>query len=1409
MKRISILIACICCFVEARSQCDNIYQTWDSNAFLVTPGSYPLQLNQGSIQISGNSLTLSLQNSIYWTSASGSSTSMKQGEVLEIDIDCDLPYMYLGLLKNQYNSITNYSVAIDKKKVIIQCNSGADCSSIAGMGSTFTVAIPTKNWYPDEDGDGFGNASLPAIVSWHTPGVEFVNNNTDCNDNDIARNPNTRWYADTDVDGFGDPSIMLTSCEQPIGYITDCLFDECPTISYLENFGCMPGTNPTTPTSNENYILTIAPNVAAQIIDDATDAIRSINYFDGLGREMQSIAIRQGGDAQDLVTSVSYDALGRQNKTYLPYPAQQASGKYVSNAEQGAMDFYGSAAFDTTLNPYSEIEFENTPLNRVLKQAAPGNEWAMGNGHEIKFEYQTNAASEVKRFSANAVWSSAKEYYEPTLTNNGYYDIGQLYKIIIYDENSGPNPIDRDGSTIEFKDKEGRVVLKRVWGKSVHDATTTPHDTYYVYDQFGNLSYVIPPLAAENLSNDKLNGYGYQYAYDHRNRLAAKKLPGKQWEYLAYDALDRVVATGPTLDPFGSLDVGWLITKYDVFGRVAYTGWKAETLTDWPHARVGIGNQRSNTPLFETRDRYGVVQGYTSVSAPTTMEVLTVQHYDDYDYPDAPTPPADVESQTVATNVRGLATHTWNRVLDDASQQNGHEAVTFYDTKARVVRTQATNFLGGMQNVSTKLDFTGKPLYTITEHQRTANDAVLVITDTLTYTAQERPFRHTQTIDSMDTETLSETHYDALGQLIEKKVGGNATTTWPYQTVNYQYNIRGWMTDINDTDDLQEDLFAFHINYNQAGTDYPGDYTQKPLYNGNISETYWRSASDNVLRQYGYFYDEMNRLRNAVYIRPETTPSVTDAYNETMFYDRNGNIFKLVRNGFRDGTDQLPLQVDYLTYLYYTDTNKLRAVEDDTAYTNGFRDGAHTGQEYAYDDYGNMTSDANKGISNIIYNHLNLPVIIDFNNGGKILYLYDGSGVKLQKTVFDTNNQDTETDYLSGFQYQNGELLFFATSEGYVKRTKSQFNYIYNYTDHLGNNRLSYTWDPNDQQLEIMEENNYYPFGIKHENYNVSRSDFDRDPLGGTMVVLQPVTRLGYQYKYNGKELQDELGLNITAMDFRQYDPAIGRFVVTDPFAELSYSMTPYKFAYNNPIYWNDPLGLFETKEEAKKYAREHDIGTGWFSRNKIQQGADGTWAINNAKEGTSIFAANAENAADLGVEVGEIVTAPLVQSESKSSKESSFGWFTIWGNERSGDTSGLRGTTHESVKSDQIPTFSGSRARDIKEVGGFLTWLKSLFTGAKDVADLNGKAETIQSIVKEPGKSTIEVQSKEPVIVTKSVKVVEYTFHLNDSTVTKNTETVTFRGETSVVKRQVDSVQGVNRGRTSDKEAWLRSWGK
>jgi len=175
----------------------------------------------------------------------------------------------------------------------------------------------------------------------------------------------------------------------------------------------------------------------------------------------------------------------------------------------------------------------------MLEQAAPGTDWGLNNSvkHTLRMDYQTNTANEVKLLKATSNFSSNTI----SLVNGSgtvFYPANALFKTITKDENW--NVADAvNNTTEEFKDKEGRVVLKRTYDAGV------AHDTYYVYDQYGNLTYVIPPKADGAISIIVLEDLCYQYKYDERNRLVEKKLPGKQWEFIVYDKLDRIVATGP------------------------------------------------------------------------------------------------------------------------------------------------------------------------------------------------------------------------------------------------------------------------------------------------------------------------------------------------------------------------------------------------------------------------------------------------------------------------------------------------------------------------------------------------------------------------------------------------------------------------------------------------------------------------------------------------------------------------------------------------------------------------------------------------------------------------------------------------------------------------------------------------
>jgi RHS repeat-associated protein len=207
-----------------------------------------------------------------------------------------------------------------------------------------------------------------------------------------------------------------------------------------------------------------------------------------------------------------------------------------------------------------------------------------------------------------------------------------------------------------------------------------------------------------------------------------------------------------------------------------------------------------------------------------------------------------------------------------------------------------------------------------------------------------------------------------------------------------------------------------------------------------------------------------------------------------------------------------------------------------------------------------------------------------------------GQKVKKAANHGTTNNVSgtSLTDYLGGYQYNNGVLQFFPHAQGYVKHTvnpsngASEFDYVYQYKDHLGNIRINYTFDTATSSLRVLEENHYYPFGLKHQENLQTRSIrfapstfASNEWIKGVGFFEQPpmavlVQNSGYQYKYNGKEYQDELGLNLYDYGWRNYDPAIARWVNVDPLVEQT--MMPYQFCSNNPINRIDPNGLTDYK---------------------------------------------------------------------------------------------------------------------------------------------------------------------------------------------------------------------------------------
>ena len=308
-------------------------------------------------------------------------------------------------------------------------------------------------------------------------------------------------------------------------------------------------------------------------------------------------------------------------------------------------------------------------------------------------------------------------------------------------------------------------------------------------------------------------------------------------------------------------------------------------------------------------------------------------------------------------------------------------------------------------------------------------------------------------------------------------------------------------------------------------------------------------------KRYSYSYDPLNRIISAIDDTSDQRYSLTN-----IEYDRNGNIQKLKRNGHTNTGATSFGVMDDLTYSYTG--NQLQSVTDLEANT-GFKDGNQSGADYSYDANANMKSDANKGITSITYNHLNLPEQVNFGSQN-IQYVYDATGAKLKRT----SSTGTETLYAGNHIYEgaigNAELQFFNHPEGYATPNgQGGYDYIYNYIDHLGSVRLSYTdADGNgsiDPANEIIEENNYYAFGLKMRGFNDIVS-----PYGNSAAK---------RWKYSGKEFDESLDIDTYDFGARNYDPTIGRWMNVDPLAEEYDSWSPYHYVYNNPILLFDPDG--------------------------------------------------------------------------------------------------------------------------------------------------------------------------------------------------------------------------------------------
>lgn len=854
--------------------------------------------------------------------------------------------------------------------------------------------------------------------------------------------------------------------------------------------------------------------------------LESYQYLDGLGRPLQTVlagrsAVEKAsgeGYQDQIVDAVEYDQVGRPYKRFAPFLGGSGNGHYVDPA---AMDF-------------TETEYYADPLGRVRAVTPP--DW-----DATLIEYASN---------------------DITITHPGtghVYAPGSLFKTTTTD----PEGL----ATATFTDSWGRGLLTRKYGRTENLLTST----FTEYDAKNRITKVYPPGADSNTSD-----LVYKYSYDGRDNLTGKKLPDRLWEYYFYDQRNL-----PTFASMPSLPGGseWLVTVHDVYGRPTHSG-------------------------------FGTIKPDDNAATPEDI----------------------TQDMLLSQTTFGTGGYLINKPIEERTWEMEGELPTGrmltntpgYDAFGRIIRTSTNSLLSDEADAEVNefvFDPLGQAVYT---HHTVQNPIGTVETFTNSYTDHagrilQEAHKFMRNGEQSNYTTVARYSYDAKGQIAWEKLGG--IESQPLQTVDFTYLANGWLDRINDPLVPGDDLFALNIHYQDApaGTGVGG------LSNGNISALTSYSPGSQAFMQ-AFEYNELNQLEQGYYHASVNGPR-DSRYATSYRYDDRGNLTTLDRNGRRpDGTYG---EIDRLTYhkpVANANTNKIgRIVEGSTgeAYQPGF-DVRGSDQVYGYDESGNLTEDPSRALS-IQYNYLNLPHTFSNAEGGQSVEItYSSTGQKLAERTFNTSGTGSERTrtYLGDMEFEAGVLVLARHARGRVSFTttcqrelqvtgplsenqtfqagritsdavlqagsSTTFNfeetatllpgfqavsgsslrvspgpceyilqYEYVLSDHLGNARVLFAdVDKNGTVSvdEVLAEHHYYPFGMEME---------------GAWSQSQPETE--QRYRYNGKELNEELGL----YDYgaRCYDPAIGRFSTVDPLAGQFAAHSPYHYSYNNPILYIDPDG--------------------------------------------------------------------------------------------------------------------------------------------------------------------------------------------------------------------------------------------
>lgn len=927
---------------------------------------------------------------------------------------------------------------------------------------------------------------------------------------------------------------------------------------------------------------------------------KSLGFFDGFNRPVQSLTQDL---YSDIITETHYDNFGRPTKSTLPL-GWEGGHSFVPDVLLGSTGmsgllgtYYGSGSGHLQTNgyPYSETEYETSPLGRVKRILSPGLTWRSDLNRSTTYHYGST-------YSVPSDWP---------------VDAWDVFS----DEEQFVTLIDGEGSerTREFKDRLGRVVRKEVKPLGADWISTD-----YTYDGAGNLTSITSPLGEHGRSttsfeynslgqllSESSNDFGRNdFIYDSRGRLRFKKSPEQnsigEFTYLKYDELDRVIETGVLINL-----AEFTQSRADESGfpgstperRIATVSFYDEVPSPRDYCGAGItGNtfiidpevsQEGGQNFSTLASAYASVKDRLLQTSQFSGEILFVQVFASVNELISPTTGTVFEPLTTSAGTK--VTLKIQGVIRNSSAHQSYAipfSISWGPLKGRLVKSVSCNqelawTPLGLKEVSTTFnydkrgnvvevyDYNGyvldpskswqKTIQTYDLQNRMATkklfESVVAASPKLEYRYSYDQLGRLNGITDGLNQTLMTSSFNSIGQLSSLTLG----KTNPVQ-IDYKYHFRGWLKEIEAKAGTQN-VFKQVLKYETG---------EAPQYNGNISEyTYEIMTQPEHINRFQY--DAMNRLINSV------TSNIIDlkplAASRWLYnYHPNGSIDWMERNG------------DRTNYFYAENTNQL-----DHAVSMYYqaRDMDEIGS-FVYDRNGRLIDDHSKGMRIFYDEGFDRPY--RFNTLGSEFVehymVYGSDGSRKSKLVIKAGDLTEAKHYFSGGLELREELRLGANGsdpiadysrdlilpfEGYgrVIDGSEGLEYEIDLKNHLGSTVDVYNTS---RGAEIWR--------LDYEPYGKIRSE-----VAGATDVKQ-VTN-----KFTGKEHDRELGLDYFGA--RYYDADLGLWISPDA-ARQHYN--PYTYGSNNPVNHLDPDGRFDLRVTAKGVATDKPDNGQMFGPYEIGQ---------------------------------------------------------------------------------------------------------------------------------------------------------------------------------------------------------------